>query len=356
MPNQHIPEIVNQYLSEATVTHIEVLNSGLINQTWKVTTSVGIFILQRVNHNIFTKPEELALNVEVLGDYLTTHHPHYQFPSYIHTRNGTYVYVTPGAEHFRMLPYIGGSHTIKKISYPEEAYEAAKQFGMFTKNLKGFDLNQLFIPIQSFHDLDLRFSQFQNALIHGNQKRIEFAKNELFVLHGYANLVDLYRRIVTGASFYKRVMHHDTKISNVLFDANRKGLCVIDLDTVMPGYFFSDVGDMIRTYISPVTEDETSLEKIEVRRDVFEAMAEGYLSQMGDELSSEEKNLIVDAGLIMVYMQALRFATDFFMNDIYYTVSYENQNLDRLVNQLSLLKKLDLHRKELKQLIGRKAL
>ena len=140
-----------------------------------------------------------------------------------------------------------------------------------------------------------------------------------------------------NSAFKKRVTHHDTKISNVLFDAQDKGLCVIDLDTVMPGYFISDAGDMMRTYLSPAGEEETDYSKIDVRENYFDAIVQGYLSEMKDELSAEEKKYFVYAGKFMIYMQALRFITDYLNNDIYYGASYELHNLNRATNQLTLL-------------------
>jgi len=127
---------------------------------------------------------------------------------------------------------------------------------------------------------------------------------------------------------------------------------VIDLDTVMPGYFISDFGDMMRTYLSPVSEEEKDLSKIEIREDYFKAIAEGYLSEMGNELSSAEKKYLVYAGKFMVYMQALRFLTDHLNNDIYYGAKYEGHNFIRATNQVSLLKKIIDKEKILQEIIG----
>jgi hypothetical protein len=126
----------------------------------------------------------------------------------------------------------------------------------------------------------------------------------------------------------------------VLFDKNNKGLCVIDLDTVMPGYFISDVGDMMRTYLSPVSEEEKEFEKIIVRNDFFEAIIEGYGGEMNDELTTVEKDYFLFSGKFMIYMQALRFLTDYLNNDIYYGAKYEGHNLIRAKNQLTLLQRI----------------
>ena len=145
--------------------------------------------------------------------------------------------------------------------------------------------------------------------------------------------------------------HHDTKISNVLFDEEGHGLCVIDLDTVMPGYFISDFGDMMRTYLSPVSEEEKDLSKIEIREEYFKAIADGYLHEMQNELTPTEKDHLVYAGKFLTYMQALRFLTDHLNNDVYYGAKYEGHNFVRAINQVALLKKMIDKEKKLKEII-----
>ncbi len=154
------------------------------------------------------------------------------------------------------------------------------------------------------------------------------------------NIVDTYENILHNNSFKLRVTHHDTKISNVLFDALDKGLCVIDLDTVMPGYFISDVGDMIRTYVSPVNEEEKDFSKIEIREEYFKAIWDGYMGEMNQELTGEEKKHFIYAGKFMIYMQAIRFITDHLNDDAYYGAKYDGQNFVRAGNQVVLLQRL----------------
>ena len=167
----------------------------------------------------------------------------------------------------------------------------------------------------------------------------------------HSGIISTYEKILSTPLFQKRVMHHDTKISNVLFDASDKGICVVDMDTVMPGYFISDFGDMMRTYLSPSSEDEEDFEKIEVRNDFFKAITEGYLEQMSGVLNSTEKEMIFYSGLFMCYMQSIRFLTDHLNNDIYYRASHEQHNLLRASNQMRLLTRLLEKEKDLRRLI-----
>ena len=155
----------------------------------------------------------------------------------------------------------------------------------------------------------------------------------------YANFFDV---ITESDEFPKRVMHHDAKISNVLFDEDSdEVICLVDFDTVMPGYFFSDIGDMVRTMACNLDESSTEFDKIKIRKTYYLAIIEGYLSVMGKHLTDAEKKYIHYSGISMTYMQALRFLTDYLKEDIYYRIIYPEQNFDRATNQLTLLKGLE---------------
>src|SRR4030095_7819983 len=229
-------------------------------------------------------------------------------------------------------------HTIDVVNSPSQAYEAAKQFGRFTNLLSAFPVEDLRITLPDFHNLPLRYSQFETAINEGNKERIQEASTLIDFLKNQYEIVTTSEQISSDPDFKKRVTHHDSKISNVLFDDNDHGLCVIDLDTVMPGYFISDFGDMMRTYLSPVSEEEKDLSKIEIREDYFKAIARGYLDEMANELTPVEKKYLVYAGKFMIYMQALRFLTDFLNNDTYYGAKYKGHNFIRANNQVCLLK------------------
>jgi thiamine kinase-like enzyme len=191
-----------------------------------------------------------------------------------------------------------------------------------------------------FHDLELRYEQFDRAVGLGDVSRVRDSAALIAFLQGQRGLVDEYIALKRDPGFLLRVTHHDTKISNVLFDDRDKGLCVIDLDTVMPGYFISDVGDMIRTYVSPASEEVVDLSTVVVRRELYHAIYDGYLGVMGDVLSTAERGRFFYAGLFMVYMQALRFLADHLNGDNYYGARYQGHNYNRAANQVRLLQEL----------------
>ena len=335
-----IEKILEVYGIDPQKSRIESLTSGLINNTWKVSEGSTEYIVQRINQQVFKKPFEVAANIRMIDSYLDEHSPSYLFVSPIANVHGDDIYHEESMGYFRVFPYINGSHTINSVSTPQQAFEAALQFGKFTRLLAGFEARLLHITIPDFHNLTLRYNQFETSLAKGDKERIKQSAPHIADIKKYAGIVEEYEKIRKNPSVKKRVTHHDTKISNVLFDNHGKGLCVIDLDTVMAGYFISDVGDMMRTYLSPANEEVKDFDKIEVRDDFFRAIVNGYLSSMGDELTRDEQGLIFYSGTFLIYMQAIRFLADYFNRDVYYGARYEEQNFVRAGNQLILLKRL----------------
>lgn len=339
-----ITELIrSQVLPQYGITEEAMISphgSGLINNTWKVSAREENYILQRINENVFKKPEDIAYNIDLVAKHLEEHHPDYFFVSPLFaTGNKSYVR-TPGG-FFRLIPFVEGSFSFDVVNEPQQAFEAARQFGRFTHLLSDLDATELKVTIPAFHDLTLRYQQFLAAIEEGNKQRVEEAKADIDSLLGYSTIVDKYQELKENPEVQLRVTHHDTKISNVLFDSNGKGLCVIDLDTIMPGYFFSDVGDMMRTYLCPASEEEKDLSKICVRQEYYDAIVEGYLSEMEGDLSEREKQLFYFSGQFMIYMQALRFMTDHLNNDVYYGARYPGHNYLRSKNQLVLLEQFE---------------
>ncbi len=314
--------------------------SGLINRTWKLTTPQQCYILQKLNEAVFTNPAAVAGNHRLLAGFLAGHHPDYLFVAPVPATNGQDLVYFEGDGWYRLLPFVSGSHTIDAVKTPQQAFEAARQFARFTRLLSGLDARRLKTTIPAFHDLHLRYQQFLYSLQTASPARLQAAAAPIEWAKSQAGIVETYKAIRANPAFRLRVTHHDTKISNVLFDEKERGLCVIDLDTVMPGYFISDVGDMMRTYLSPVSEEEQDFSRIEVREEYYRAVLEGYYSEMKDELTAQEKSHFFYAGTFLIYMQALRFLTDFLNNDRYYGAAYKEHNVNRAVNQFVLLDRL----------------
>lgn len=312
------------------------IESGLINHTYKVVAPQGKFVLQQLNTNVFKQPLVIDANMQLLKANLATSQPDYLFVAPIAGIDGSTLYQVNG-QYFRAFIFIEGSHTVATVNSPVQAFEAAKAFAKFTAVCNTIDANALQETLPNFHNLPLRYQQFEAALFTANDERLTACKTLIKALQAQQAIVTKYETFITHPDAIKRVTHHDTKISNVLFNEANEAICVIDLDTVMPGYFISDVGDMTRTYVCPVSEEESDLSKIVVRKDYLQAIQEGYYSQMEQHLTDFEKAHFFFSGEVLIYMQALRFCTDYLQNDIYYPIKYPHHNLVRATNQMQLL-------------------
>ncbi|WP_316788578.1 aminoglycoside phosphotransferase family protein [Pedobacter frigoris] len=318
-------------------TTVKLFGDGLINHTWKVSTDTQNYILQKVNNDVFKTPTDIDENISLIKEYLNVKYPNYLFVSPVNTLSGESLLDTDFG-YYRLFPFVEGSTSHNSLTNKSEAYEAAKQFGKFSKILAEFDAEQLNITIPNFHNLKLRSEQFAEACKNAAADRLELAKESIEFINENKSIVDTYCKIVENKEIPLRVIHHDTKINNVLFDEKNNGLCVIDLDTVMPGYFISDVGDMMRTYLAVASEEETDLSKISIRKEFFQAIYDGYMDEMNDVLTETEKQYFTYAGKFIIYMQAIRFLADYLQNDTYYGAKYEGHNLNRAKNQIALLK------------------
>ncbi|HVK98130.1 MAG TPA: phosphotransferase [Flavisolibacter sp.] len=339
LPTIDIKYLLKQFQIDDDFIGIKAYGSGLINHTWKVVTSGNEYILQKVNTDVFHSPEIISSNIQVIANYLQEINSDYLLVAPIKMKSGKDLLQVENESVYRLIPFIQNSYSKTSVESGMQAYEAAKQFGKFTATLSGVNLSKLKPSIPNFHNLPLRFEEFTIALNSCNSERLQTASDLINKLLSYSDIVNKYEQIVEDPAFNLRVTHHDAKISNVLFDANEKGICIIDLDTVMPGYFISDVGDMMRTYLSPVTEEEKDFSKIVIRDDFYHAIVDGYMSEMKNELTAKEKEHFFYAGKFMIYMQALRFATDYLNGDKYYGASYPDHNLNRAMNQVTLLER-----------------
>ncbi|WP_183561033.1 phosphotransferase enzyme family protein [Mucilaginibacter sp. SP1R1] len=343
-------DILNAFGLNPTEYKIEAFGSGLINLTYKL-CGVNNYILQQINKNVFKSPLDIAANISKIQQYLKQTHRDYLFVAPLPAVNGDYLVQSNSGNFYRLFPFVAGSHTVNEITHKKEAFEAAKQFGLFTRLLNSFDTSLLKYTLTDFHNLSLRFDQFETASKTASAVRQYEARQEMKTVYEHIEIIYKYRELTQNNQLPLRVVHHDTKISNVLFDDDNNGLCVIDLDTVMPGYYLSDIGDMLRTYLSPTSEEEKDLKKIHIRHEYFGAIYQGYMSEMGTFLSDTEKQYFLFSGKMMIYMQALRFLTDFLNNDIYYGAAYPDQNLVRAKNQFTLLQKFIAAEDAFKQLM-----
>lgn len=335
-----IPAIIQQYGLSARDYTVDRVGSGYIHHTFKLSGKTS-YIMQRVNINVFRKPEVIASNIQHASQYLKKKYPEYLFTTAVKSLTGAEMVYDEEGFPWRLFPYFENTHTVDKVSSAEEAFSASAEFARLTKYLDGVDTNLFKPTIDRFHDLSWRWEQFESSLKNPKPERLRLAEEAIEQSKSFGYLVDEYETLIKSGSLKLRITHNDTKINNILFDSTTgKAVCAIDLDTLMPGYFIYDLGDMIRTFVSPVDEEEKDLSKVIVRKNIYDSLISGYLSQMEDVLSIEEKKAIPFSGMMMTYIMALRMLADYLNGDIYYQIKYEGQNLFRAKNQLKLMKEL----------------
>jgi Ser/Thr protein kinase RdoA (MazF antagonist) len=339
--DQLIIAVLRAYDIPADQYKLHSIDVGLINQTYLLQDQSGKeqhYILQNINANVFEHPEDIDHNIRLISEYLQQHYPQDKNLLLKFTiEKSTLLQIND--RFIRVFDYISNTVTHNTVASASLAFEAAGAFARFSHHLKDFDVNSLRITIPDFHSLHYRSQQLEKAYGEANEERKKAAHSTLQKIAQQKRVIEFSINIPFEEGFVKRVMHHDTKISNVLFNREDKSVCVIDLDTVMPGYLFSDWGDMIRTYVCPVHESSQEFDAIHVRKDFLEAIFEGYIQGM-PSVTALEKEHFITFGEIMILMQSIRFMTDYLNNDQYYPTEYAEQNLHRAINQITLLKAL----------------
>lgn len=321
---------------------ITPLGNGLIHQTFRVSDKNKSFVLQAINTAVFKKPQDILHNYLKVYHYLQ--HQNISIPEPLFAKNGQSLWIDGQNNYWRATAFINDSFSPSIASTPEDAYTVAKSFASFTRSLSGMDMRELKEIIPKFHDLAFRYAQFEKAIQDAPSVRLLKSTHVISELRNRKKWADWYESIRSHAAYPERVMHHDCKISNILFNQkSHQVICPVDLDTLMPGKFISDLGDMIRSMSCTVDENSTRWEEININPYYYESVLNGYLEGIGDIFTKEERKNIHCPGLIMIYMQSIRFLTDFLNGDVYYKTNYPEQNLNRALNQLILLEKLEDH-------------
>ncbi len=380
MTTEELIEIVRHFCTESTVMSVKPLGKGLINDTFLVKTQESDkpdYVLQRINHHIFTDVELLQHNIETV-----TNHLRHKLKTegiadvdrrvlhFIPTSTGKTYYICPldseeasanpfseksekimhDCSYWRMSIYIADTHTLEEIT-PQSSYDCGLAFGHFQQQL--IDLNEpLGETIPDFHNMEFRLHQLHQAVANDMAERVKEVSKELELIEAHADEMCLAERLYRQGLLPKRICHCDTKVNNMLFDRNGNVLCIIDLDTVMPAYIFSDYGDFLRTAANSQAEDSPNLDKITFRWDIFEAFTRGYLESTSSFLTPIEREHLPFAVALFPLMQAVRFLTDYLNGDSYYKIKYPEHNLVRTRNQLRFYQEVEATREKMAKLIA----
>lgn len=306
------------------------LGNGHINDTYCITCRHGRFVLQRINHHIFQDPVALMDNVVRVTTHLGS-------PRLIRTTDGRPYYRDGTGNFWRMYSFIENARTFDTVESPRQAFEAAKAFGRFQQSLADLPAPRLHETIPDFHHTPKRFAALQQAIAADAQNRAQSAAAEIEFARRHESMTGT---LING-QLPERITHNDTKFNNVLFeDATGAAVCVIDLDTVMPGLVLYDFGDMVRSATSPAAEDERDLTKVRMHWQMFEALARGYLEAAGSFLTKVERHLLAFSGKLITFEVGIRFLTDYLNGDTYFKVHRSGQNLDRCRTQFKLVESI----------------
>lgn len=322
----------------------EPIRGGLINRSWKLSHPAGgNWLLQQINTRVFPKPEAVQQNYQLVLQCLKEARSAYRLPQLIPCRDGRLFLQLPDHSCWRMFEWVDHAVSYPEVADPEQSWMVARCFGRFAKDLQQAPVERFQSVLPGFHDLTLRLKQLDQAIAQNRAGRLEQCIPLLEALEPYRQLEKRYRYFCEHpASFRQYVLHHDTKISNILFhDQTGAVITPVDIDTTMPGFFFSDLGDMVRTLAPSVAEDHAEPEALEIRALHYEALREGYLEQVHGLFTREESDQLDYSGMILSYMQCIRFLTDYLDGDRYYAIQLPGDNFRKARNQFNLLQRLE---------------
>ena len=361
---EKINDIINQFEYDGTLKDCRVFGSGHINTTYLLTFDDNgnecKYILQQVNPNVFKDIESLMENIFKVTSYLRDEiincggDANREALHYIKTKSGKNYFVADDGSYYRSYVFVENSTTYNSVENSELFKASGIAFGKFQRLLSDFPADTLVETIPDFHNTAKRYeTEFLPALNADVMGRAADCADEIEFIKARraycSRLVDLQAQ----GKIPTRVTHNDTKLNNVLFDKDSgKAICVIDLDTVMPGLALYDFGDSIRFGANTAVEDEADLSKVSVNLDYFKAYAEGFLSEAGHSLNDTEKSNLAFASLLMTFECGMRFLTDYLNGDVYFKTAYPEHNLVRAKNQLALVADMEKHLPEMEAIIN----
>ena len=353
--------IAGHFIDPKTIADIAPLGNGLINDTYKIMVhgeAKPKYVLQRINNAVFTDVDMLQNNIEAV-----THHIRQKYERqgvkdlnrrvlhFLKADTGK-TYVVEDGKYWRVMDFIADSYTYEAVT-PEYAYYAGRSFGDFESLLTDLEASIGEI-IPDFHNIEFRLKQLDEAIAEDKAGRMKDAEVQEYVkkIKAVADEMCLGERLYREGKLPKRICHCDTKVNNMLFDKDGNVLCIIDLDTVMPSFVFSDFGDFLRSAANTGAEDDPDLDNIHFNMEIFEAFAKGYLEGTKSFLLPIEKENLAYAATLFPYMQAVRFFADYLNGDTYYKIRYADHNLVRTRAQWKLFEEAVSKLDEMKMTIN----
>ena len=351
-----IHEALKAYFNNTQIPY-ESYGKGHINDTFLVSADKR-YILQRMNHKVFPKPVELVENIAAVTDHIikrtaeaggdVARCAQTVYP----TIDGKNIFIDSNGGYWRLYKFVEGTVTKDRVENPNDFYTCAKAFGNFQQMLSDFDAGKLFEPIANFHNTPWRFKNLMKAAAEDRCGRLKDVENEVKFAKEREEFCKVLENAREDGCLPLRVTHNDTKLNNILFDEETaEPVCVIDLDTVMPGYSVNDFGDSIRFGANTAEEDETDLSKVSLDLELFRLYAKGFIEGCGGSLTNTEIELLPVGAMMMTLECGMRFLTDYLDGDVYFKIHRPGHNLDRARNQFALVADMERKLDQMNQIV-----
>lgn len=356
-----INNLISEFRIDTEIASVKPFGSGHINDTYRIINkdpNGHDYLLQRVNHNVFKDVSLLMNNIVSVTDHLKEKLSHLSNGSLekavltvIGTKTGQPYFEDVNGNCWRMFYFLKGTKSYDMVTNEKQAFEGGKAFGLFQALLADLDTSLIKDTIPNFHNIEYRLDNLQKSIEADKSNRARDVSTEIDFILQRSNTMSEILRLGKSGKLPSRIVHNDTKFNNVLLDEDDHMQCVIDLDTVMPGYVAYDFGDSIRTIINTATEDEADISLIDLNIPLFEAYTKGYLQESVGFLTKEEVDSLIKGALLLPFIQAVRFLTDYLDGDVYFKTNLPQHNLQRTRAQLALVKKLEENQDRLNQII-----
>ncbi len=353
-------DIIAHFNTEGENFEISNFGSGHINDTYLVKSKTGVhpgYLLQKINSFVFKNIDGLMNNMLFVVNHLKQKiskaggNPDKEVLTLIPTKTDRYYYKDEQDNYWRMTCFLEDTKSYDLVTTEQQAHQGGVAFGRFQYLLSDLDPKVLIDTIPDFLNIEKRLHDFKNAIKKNSAGRLKKVQSEVDFLNSWAVAMNEIPKMGRAGILPVRITHNDTKFNNILLDKDNNIQCVIDLDTVMPGYVAFDFGDAIRTIINTAVEDEADLNTIQLNIPLFAEFTKGYLSQTKSFLTEAELKSLIMGVLLLPYMQSIRFLTDYLEGDVYYKIHFAEHNLQRTHAQMQLFKMLELNRKELENIV-----
>ncbi|MBB5638634.1 thiamine kinase-like enzyme [Pedobacter cryoconitis] len=358
-------EITSQFKCHVDISSLKPYGTGHINDTYRLKNLAGDehdYLLQKINQHVFKDIPRMTENICRVIAHLKKKmvmsgkgDPEKEVMTMVATKSGPYFYQDSHGEYWRMCHFLKHTKTYDVVETEKQAYEGGKAFGKFQAMLCDLSPDLMYEVIPDFHDIEKRLGQLAQAIHTDSYHRVQEAWPEIKTIQDNIQAMLFFQEDEQRLTLPIRVTHNDTKFNNVLLNLKGKAQCIIDLDTVMADYIAYDFGDAIRTIINTGAEDEKELSDIRLNLPLFNAYTKGYMEEAGQFLDEWELRSLIKGVLLLPYMQAVRFLTDYLNGDTYYKIESARHNLQRTRAQLQLLKELLSHAQEMEKTIYKEA-